>query len=118
MKRLRDRLQNEAAAFLKLPPDQQAMGNGAFSICNLWERKPGIVEPYSLEVKPKNSALRALEEGVEADALRLTRFGPSIKVEFYTSPISPEQYPAEPGLSQRSEGAALSFWAGRYACAN
>ena len=46
--------------------------------------------------------------------LRLVRFGPSIKVEFYSPPISPEKYPAEPGLVLRSEGAALSLWAGRY----
>jgi hypothetical protein len=46
--------------------------------------------------------------------LRLVRFGPSIKVEFYSPPISPEKYPAEPGPAQRSEGATLSLWAGRY----
>jgi hypothetical protein len=114
MKPLRDRLRNEAAAFLKLPPDQQAKGNDAFRVRNVWQRKPGVNEPYSLEVRPGNSSLLAPEEGAEENVLRLVSCGPSIKVEFYSPPISPEQYPAEPGLVRRSEGAALSVWAGRY----
>ena len=112
---LRDWLRHEAATFLKLSLDHQRRGNDAFRIRSYWQRKPNVDEAYSLEVRPGNRALRASEEGDERNALRLVRFGPSIKVEFVRSPISPEKYPAEPGLVQRSEGAELSFWAGRYA---